>query len=95
LRLQSLLSFVRPLALMLQGLAPGWFVRPLGFLQAGAPGAAPAHGRRADWMWSGVRESLGRTITAVARLPIAASIALSAYLQWLQGRAARPAAVTT
>jgi hypothetical protein len=46
-------------------------------------------------MWSGVRESLGRTITAVARLPIAASIALSAYLQWLQGRAARPAAVTT
>jgi hypothetical protein len=36
-------------------------------------------------MWSGVRESLGRTITAVARPPIAASIAPLAYLQSCSG----------
>ena len=40
-------------------------------------------------MWSGVRESLSPTITAVATLLIVASIALLAGLQWLQGRAAR------
>jgi putative spermidine/putrescine transport system permease protein len=40
-------------------------------------------------MWSGVRESLSPTITAVATLLIVASIALLALVQWLQGRAAR------
>jgi putative spermidine/putrescine transport system permease protein len=45
-------------------------------------------------MWSGVRESLSPTITAVATLLIVASIALLAGLQWLQGRAARASAAT-
>ena len=45
-------------------------------------------------MWSGVRESLSPTITAVATLLIVASIALLAGVQWLQGRAERAAAVT-
>jgi putative spermidine/putrescine transport system permease protein len=40
-------------------------------------------------MWSGVRESLSPTITAVATLLIVASIALLAAVQWLQGRAPR------
>jgi hypothetical protein len=84
LRLQSLPSSVRPLALMRQGLATGC-LRPLGFLQAGAPGAAQAHARRTDWMWNGVREWLGRTITVVARLPIAASIALLATCSGCKG----------
>ena len=43
-------------------------------------------------MWSGVRESLSPTITAVATLLIVASIALLAGIQWLQRRAARAAA---
>jgi putative spermidine/putrescine transport system permease protein len=43
-------------------------------------------------MWSGVRESISPTITAVATLLIVASIALLAAVQWLQGRAARAAA---
>jgi putative spermidine/putrescine transport system permease protein len=46
-------------------------------------------------MWSGVRESLSPTITAVATLLIVASIALLARLQWLQARAARATAVAT
>jgi len=46
-------------------------------------------------MWSGVRESLSPTITAVATLLIVASIALLAGVQWLQRRAARAAAVST
>src|SRR6202007_828235 len=37
-------------------------------------------------MWSGVRESLSPTITAVATLLIVASIALLALVQWLQVR---------
>jgi len=40
-------------------------------------------------MWSGVRESISPTITAVATLLIVASVALLAMVQWLQGRAAR------
>ena len=46
-------------------------------------------------MWSGVRESLSPTITAVATLLIVASIALLAGVQWLQRRAARAVAITT
>jgi putative spermidine/putrescine transport system permease protein len=46
-------------------------------------------------MWSGVRESLSPTIMAVATMLIAASIALLATVQWLQGRAARATAATT
>jgi putative spermidine/putrescine transport system permease protein len=38
-------------------------------------------------MWSGVRESLSPTILAVATILIAASLALLACVQWLQGRA--------
>ena len=43
-------------------------------------------------LWSGVRESLSPTITAVAALLIVASILLLAGVQWLQARAARAAA---
>jgi putative spermidine/putrescine transport system permease protein len=46
-------------------------------------------------MWSGVRESLSPTITAVATLLIVASIVLLAGVQWLQARSARTAAAAT
>jgi hypothetical protein len=44
-------------------------------------------------MWSGMRESLSPTTTAVAMRLIVMSIALLAGVRWLQGRAARAAAV--
>ncbi|WP_342619550.1 ABC transporter permease [Rhodoferax sp. GW822-FHT02A01] len=43
-------------------------------------------------MWSGVRESISPTITAVATLLIVASVLLLVSVQWLQGRAARASA---
>ncbi|MCG5260641.1 ABC transporter permease [Cupriavidus gilardii] len=45
-------------------------------------------------MWSGMRESISPTITAVASLLIVLSCASLAAAQWLQGRAARQSAGT-
>jgi putative spermidine/putrescine transport system permease protein len=45
-------------------------------------------------MWSGVRETLSPTITAVATLLILFAVALLVTIQWLQRRSERQRAAT-